>query len=57
MSESRGCSTSAGNELIKREKKENSPREGGTGRVGAANGIVIFFVQARVLTCVCGGVL
>lgn len=47
MSASRGCSTSAGNELIKREKEENSLREcggvGGTGRVGAANGIVIFF--------------
>lgn len=41
---SRGCSTSAGNELIKREKEENSLREGGTGRVGAANGIVFFFL-------------
>lgn len=55
MSASRGCSTSAGNELIKREKEENSLREGGTGRVGAANGIVIFslFFGARPGAHVC----
>lgn len=62
MSASRGCSTSAGNELIKREKEENSLREGGTGRVGAANGIVIFFfffffASPGAHVCVCGGVL
>lgn len=50
MSESRGRSTSAGNELMKREKGGNSPR-GATGRVGAANGIV-----AVILPCVCAHV-
>lgn len=44
LERSRGCSTSAGNELIKREKGGKFPEEGGgTGRVGAANGIVFFF--------------
>lgn len=47
MSESRGCSTSAGNELMKREKGGNS-LEGGAGRVGAANGIVTV-----IFPCVC----
>ncbi len=51
MSESRGCSTSAGNELMKREKGGNSPREG-AGRVGAANGIVTVILPC-VWKCVC----
>lgn len=59
MSESRRCSTSAGNELMKREEGGNSPR--GDRKVGAANGIVTLTLpcmcvcacESRVLTCVC----
>lgn len=53
MSASRGCSTSAGNELIKREKEENSLREGGDRKGGGGKWNSIFFLCKPRCSRVC----
>lgn len=50
LERSRGCSTSAGNELIKREKGGKFPEEGGNRKGGGGkwNSLFFFLFQARV---------